>query len=182
MREQLEIIISIDQVSSFSATVGTRLTKHFDKGLAMMLKATRLEDIRRLSGSDKRRLARKMQLALTRNDLKAISRLWEKDRTISNDESHSELFENLVALLMGAREPYQKLPASFTLKKARELGPSEQKELVARFRDWAPNTHVKALAKKWDKHNTALLSAPRDRQVSHLVALVAGQIEPAPKR
>lgn len=181
MREQLEILISVEQVSNLTSTVGTRLSKHFDKGLSMMLKATSLADIRGLSGEDKKRLARKMQLALTRNELKAVSKLWEKDRTIDMDETHSELFRNLQTLLVGEREPYKKPPASLSLKKARELNKLEQRLLITDISDWAPKAHLKTLLKKWDKHNPSLLSVGRTAQANHLVGLVREDVSPKPK-
>ena len=181
MREQLELMISIDQAANFSSTVGTRLSKHFDKGLSIMLKAVPLIDVKRMSGSDRSRLARKMQLALTRNELKSVSKLWEKDRTIDNEESHSELSENLKSLMMGVREPYRKPPAALTLKKAREMSLSDQAKLKTDLRDWAPGAHLKSLLKKWDKHNPSVLTASRNTQVSHLIALLDDNSTPSPK-
>lgn len=181
MREQLELLISVEQSTSLTATVGTRLSKHLDKALSMILKATTLQDVQKLSGTERQMLAKKMQVALTRNDLKAVSKKWEKDRTIEAEESHTQLCENLNSLLFGKRRPYSKLPASFSLKKALELPSAEKKALETKLRDWAPSAHVKSLAKKWDKHNPSIASASRNRQVDHLVGLLYARENPKPR-
>lgn len=181
MRDHFELLLSTEPAANLSAAEANRLVKQANKLLLGLLKASTLDAVRHLPEAVRRELAGRLDVSFTFPELKAISKAWEPRRKIEDGETQTALGQNLTSLMHGRREPYVPVEARLTLKAARERPMAERAAIVSKLRDWAPKADVKKLVKKWDKHNDAIQSAPRGRQVDHLAELLEGRSEPRPK-
>jgi hypothetical protein len=154
-----------------------------DTTLVKVVAALSLDSARRLDGQTRAHLAEAFSDCFNIDGARAQLKAWDPLRRDPASLTHTEAAEELCALLSGAREPYK--PRIISLEAARSL-PTPDKELLAydiRERMSVainkPVGDLVALLANWDQHwrkSTSILAA-----IPHILALLAGEIEPAPK-
>jgi len=181
MRDHFELLLAVQPTAELRAAEATKLVKQTNKILLALLKFSTLERVRALPPSVRQTLSGRLDVSFTLPELKAVSKAWEPKRKIEEGETQTDLGRNLSTLMQWGREPYLPVDSRLTLKSAREAVSEERAEMAMKIGDWAPKADLKRLLKKWDRNNEVIQTAGRNRQVDHLVALLAGKVEPHPR-
>lgn len=181
MKDHFELLLAVEPAAKISAAEGNRLVKQVNKVLLSMLKTAPLERVRALPAPVRRTVSGRLDVSFSFPELKSISKVWEPRRKVEDGETQTDLGRNLTSLMQGEREPYVPVDSRLTLKAARERPSDERARMAAKLKQWAPKSDLKQLVKKWDKLNSAIQNAPRERQVEHLVGLLEGHTEPEAK-
>lgn len=181
MKQDLELLLAVASASHLSPAEASKLGKQLNSALLVFLKAAPLDQMRRLNPQTKAQVAGRLKVAFKRSELKALSAKWEPQRTIEEGETQTDIAKHLNSLMFGERERYVPVASSETLKKARAASEAAQSEMIEKIKHWAPTSHLKRLAKKWDAHWPRLSKANRDEFAEHLTALLSGKTEPFPK-
>lgn len=179
MVDRITLLSEIAPRVTLGVASATSLHKKLEDALKILVVELALGAARELPKPAIDDLKAAMNTLLDLANLKKLSKRWDPARPIDSDVALTDLRRQLIDLLENERPLY--VECSLGLSEAQELSGDRLVLLRRTICELAPKTHLKRLVKKWDKHNDAAALYSRSQQAQHLIVLLDGSVEPAPK-
>ena len=158
MVNRIAIVASVAEKIDLPASKGVKFCKLLDQAIALGLSEIALEDAKALSADQRDELAIALHNNITRADAAKVAKKWEPKRPIDPNASHTEIANNLVALLKGERPPYS--PISQTLSEARGLSTADKTALSYLIKNVVPTSDLKNWPKAGIKETQSSIPSP----------------------